>query len=1087
MFPGAFAVVRPSVRPRVSPDLPGLPTRRRIAASTAGADPASGASGVARLPAPAVLASFLGLLLLLVPAPVLAQANEGRIVGRVTSASTGEPVNGATVQVEGTDLGALTDPDGRYSIDVPAGSYTVRVRTIGFAPGTRQVTVPAGETVTADFALATSAVELERLVVTLAADRDVRARELGTDIETIDAEEALQDATVGNFSDLLNSRSAGVTIAQTSGDAGSASKIRIRGATSLTQDNNPLVYVDGVRASNNTAAGPRAIDQGDGQTVSRLDDIAPEDIESIQILKGPTAAAQYGSEAASGVVLITTQHGEEGVAPRFTATTEAGWATNVSDFNDQFFNLTQFGGFTDPEEPSIQQFDPVQNPVTGDVFARHNPIKRNNFFRKGINFDERASVRGGTEGVTYFGSAKFQEDNGPVPNNFSERFSVRGNFTAEPSDRVDISFSSAFMKPKQTVTGSGRSATNPIANAVLGLPTTGFGRNPDGSLGECLGTFVFGDPVEQCERNRGFILARPDKILAVTNATERRRFLGGSTVNFRPIEGWSNRFTAGIDVIEGRDKNIVPLDPDRPFGNRSRGEIDDFRISERGYTLDYAGTYSTRAGDLLSSSTTLGAQFFGRTRQTLSCQGRGGFPGPNATSCGSSITFSTAETVAETNEVGAYVMQQFGFRNYFFTQAAVRVDDNSGFGANEDVIYSPSVNASFVLSDTPFFNVGFIDNLRLRFAWGEAAQAPGPFAADRTFRQVRVEQGGSQVAGLEPLDPGNPDLTAEENEEVEFGLEGSAFNGRMTFKASYFDQEVTNAILNRRVSPGTGFSGPQFINVASVANDGFEGLVSGRVLDRDDLSWDLNVKFQTEEPIVTDMGAIAPIRGDFQLSGMIHEGFAPGSHFGPIAVDAERDANHQVIPESVVLLPGNLDFEGIPNPRFIDNPQPTHQITLSQNIRVFERLSLSTVFDHRGGHSRMSETLASANCFIIDFASGEMCAMRETLPAELQYIMETDIVDAPQLFVSDARFTKFREATLRWQVPTGFLESLGALRGIEAMTLSIGGRNLKTWSDFIGVDPEADLSGGEDAFGNTGTYGTIAPARTFFGSLSVVF
>lgn len=1034
----------------------------------------------------ATLAAFTLLFCsgaLLAPEQGLAQA-EGRLVGTVRS-QAGEPVEGATVLLQGTDIGTFTDQDGRYSLTAAAGEYTVRVQAIGFAASRRTVTISAGQSATLDFNLSTRAVELQNLLVSLAA-AEVQAKELGTDIETINAAEVIEDATISDFSDLLNSRAPGVSISETSGDAGTASKIRIRGATSLTQDNNPLVYIDGVRVSNATGEGPRAIDQGDGQTVSRLDDINPQDIEDIQILKGPTAAAQYGSEAAAGVVIIRTKRGQQGAA-RFRVSSEGGWVSNVSDFGAQHTNLTVHGGFTDPNEPSIQQFNPIQNPVTGDVFARHNALEANPFFRKGFNFEQQLSVRGGQEDVTYYSSAQYQEDKGVTPNNWSKRFSVRGNFTATPTDKIEVSFSSNWIESNQRLTGSGRSATNVIVNSTLGLPTTGFGRNPDGSLGECLGTFLFGSPEEACERNRGFLLARAEKLLEIVNKTERRRFIGSVETNIRPTSWWSNRFSAGADVIEGRDYNIVPLDPDRPLGSRSRGEVDDFRVSQRIFTLDYASTVTPNISDHFSSSTTLGAQFFGNLRETLACQGRGGFAGPSATACNASVNFSTSTELAETNEIGAYVQQQFGFNDYLFTTAAVRIDDNSGFGANQDAIYSPSVNASAVISDMPFFNADFVDNLRLRFAWGKAAQAPGPFAADRTFIPVRIQEGGEQVSGLEPQNPGNPDLRAERNREIEFGLEGSGFGDRLSVKVSYFDQVVTDAILDRRVSPGTGFDGPQFVNIASVENSGVEGLVSGRVMDGENLTWDMNVKVQTEDPVIRDMGGLAPIVSFFQLAGMFHEGYAPGAYYGPVVVDAERDENHEIIPESVEMLPGELDISGIPNPRFIGRPQPTHQITLSQTLRLFQRLSLSAVIDRRAGHMRMDETTASSNCFIRNFAAGELCAMRQTLPPEDQWVMETDIADAPQLFVNDASFTKLREITLRWDLPPSLLQSVGALGAVESATLTIGGRNLHTWTSFPGVDPEADISAGEDAFSNTGMYGTIAPARALFGKITVVF
>lgn len=1034
------------------------------------------------VPAAAALVA-LSLGLLLTPAALPGQGQDGRVVGTVQS-EAGGPINGATVILQGTEFGAFTDGNGQYTLTAPPGDYTIAVHAVGYSDAEKPVTVTAGQTVTVDFALEAAAVDMEEVVVSLSAS-ETRRMEFGTDIERLNAAEQIDDAAITSFSDLLSSRATGVSIEATSGGVGTASKIRVRGATSLTQDNNPLVYVDGVRVSNETGAGPRAIDQGDGQTISRLDDLNPEDIESVQVLKGPTAAAAYGSEAASGVVLIRTKHGSEGDT-RFRTSAEVSSTHNTSDFSPNYFNLTRFTGITDPGDPDIQQFDPIQNPATGDVFARHHPIEQNDLFRTGLNFEGNVSLRGGTDLLNYYGSGNYSEAEGPIPSNNSQNISVRGNFSAHPSPDVDLSINSNYVEKNVRTSGSGRSATNPVANAILGLPQFGYGTREDGSRGDCLATFVFGSPESSCAGRQGNLLATFPKILDVVNKSEARRFMGSIELNVRPTGWWSNRFSMGIDLIDSHDYNLVPLDPDRPFDDRSRGEIDDFRNSERIVTVDYAGTANAGLTDDLSSSTTVGAQYFGRHREMLACQGRGGFAGPTATACSASLTFNTSTEVAEINEVGAYLQQQLRYRDYLFGTAAVRVDDNSGFGENQGAIVSPSVNASAVLSEMPFWDVDFVSNFRLRFSWGKAAQAPGPFDALRTFVPVRIEKGGEQVSGLKPEDPGNPNLKPERNEEFEAGFDASLWEDRVSVRFSYFNQTVTDAILDRRVSPGTGFSGPQFVNIAATENEGVEGVVSGRVIDGDDVDWDVSFQFQTEDPVITDMGDLAPIRGFFQMAGMFHEGYAPGSYYGPIYVDAQRDENHDIVPGSVELAPGNLDFRSNPNFRYQGRPNPTNRQTVSTTLRLFDRLNVSALFNRRAGHRRMNDTGGSRNCFIPDVSGGKLCAFREAMltPAE-QAALEEDVADAPQIFVTDGDFIKWRELTIRYRLPESVLSSV--VGGLQSATVTVGGRNLATWTDYFGVDPEANISGGTDAFSNTGMYGTIGPARTFFGKISVVF
>lgn len=1026
------------------------------------------------------LAGVLVLFLLLFPVSLAGQ--EGFVTGSVTS-QTGEPLEDIVVSVVDTDIGVLTDAEGRYRLEIPAGDHRIEAAgMIGFASSERGVTVAAGEVARVDFVLTPRAVELSEVVVSLSAT-ETRREEFGSDIERLNVDQEVENASVTNFSDLVMGRVTGVTISEGDGQAGVASKIRVRGATSLTQDNNPIVYVDGVRVSNETGAGPQGIAQGDGQTISRLDDLNFEDIADVQVLKGPTAAAAYGSEAASGVVVITTKRGAEG-RPQFRFGSEVSTASNPTEYEANYFNLTANGGITDIDDPTIQQFDPVRNPATGDIFARHNPLEWNDPFRTGVSYNTNLSLRGGLEEFQYYGSGKYDKQNGPLTPSNSERISIRGNFSASPTSAIDLSFSSNYLESDVRTLGTGRGETNMIANAILGLPMYGFGRNPDGSEGDCMGTMVFGFDSSECTRRRGNIFTTFENLEEVVNRHTASRFIGSATLNARPTSWFSNKLVAGIDIIDSRDVNLVPLDPERPLGNRSRGQIDDARNSERIVTFDYAGTVTTTPSDVLRLSSTLGAQYIGRKRNTLTCNGRDGFAGPNATACGASVTFSTGEEIANIVEIGSYLQQTLSYQNYLFATGAVRVDDNSGFGENQGAIWSPSLNGSAVLTRMPFWETDFVSNLRLRFAWGKAAQAPGPFDAITTFAPVRSDQNGTQVLGISPEDPGNPDLRPERNEELELGLDAAFLDDRLALKATYFNQTINDAIVTRRVSPGTGFSGVQFVNIAEVANDGFEALLEARLVEEDDVSLDASLKYSTQDPIVTDLGGLPPIRGFFQMEGMIHEGYAPGSYYGPLYTSAERDENHEIVPGSEVFAEGNLNFPDNPNFRYMGRPNPTNQQSLTATLNLFNRLSVYTMFDRRAGHHRMNDTDGSRNCFIRNISGGRLCAFREAelTPAE-QAALEQDVVDAPQIFVTEADFIKWRELTARYQLPP----SITGRFGLGTASIAVGGRNLFTWTDYFGVDPEADISGGEDAFGNTGMYGTIAPSRYFFARLNFTF
>jgi TonB-dependent starch-binding outer membrane protein SusC len=264
----------------------------------------------------------------LLPAGAMAQG-VGTLSGQVVDQATQQPIPGVQIFLPGTNRGSLTNQQGRYLItNVPAGTVDVRATIIGYSSSTQRVTVQAGETATANFELATSAVAIEGVVVS-AAGREERRREIGNAVSNINVTD-VELAAVPNMSSLLQGRSAGVTVMQSGGTAGSGSRIRIRGSNSVSLSNEPLLVVDGVRV-NNTAES-FTIATG-GQSPSRLNDLNPEDIESIEILKGPAAAALYGTAAANGVIQVTTRRGRAG-ATRWAAYSELGTIQEYTNYED---------------------------------------------------------------------------------------------------------------------------------------------------------------------------------------------------------------------------------------------------------------------------------------------------------------------------------------------------------------------------------------------------------------------------------------------------------------------------------------------------------------------------------------------------------------------------------------------------------------------------------------------------------------------------------------------------------------------------------------------------------------------------------
>ncbi|MGH7127855.1 MAG: carboxypeptidase-like regulatory domain-containing protein, partial [Planctomycetaceae bacterium] len=357
---------------------------------------------------------------------VAAQAT-GSVRGRVTQAGAVRPLVDVQVYVPGTGRGVLTDAEGNFLIEnVPAGEHVVRAELIGFEAAEQPVTVAAGQTATVEIALSTAAIGLDEVVVTGTAGGEQK-RAIGNVVSQVRATEVLDKAIVQNVQGLINGRAANVVIQPGTGMIGSGARVRIRGASSFSLSNEPLLYVDGVRVDNAQGVGPTVQAFGSG-VISRMNDFNPEDIESIEIIKGPAAATLYGTEASNGVIQIITKKGRIG-APQFNFTMRQG--------------IAQFANYHDRVPTNYWR-----NPDTGEIEslnladteeARGTPLWTNGHLQ---NYS--LSVSGGSEGARYYLAGDLDRDTGVEPTNELTRVSMRGNITVYPHEKIDIQANLAY-------------------------------------------------------------------------------------------------------------------------------------------------------------------------------------------------------------------------------------------------------------------------------------------------------------------------------------------------------------------------------------------------------------------------------------------------------------------------------------------------------------------------------------------------------------------------------------------------------------------------------------------------------------------
>ena len=1023
-------------------------------------------------------------------APVSALAQRGTLTGTVTDQTTNVPLGSAQVFILGANVGGLTNSDGRYLIaNVPSGEHRLRAELIGYRSAEEQITVQAGQTVQVNLALTSSPVDLEGLVISVDGS-EARRMEFGTDIERFDAAQTLEQGAVTSLSELLTSRAPGLQVQQGSGGVGTASRITLRGVASMTMASNPIVIVDGIRVNNRTDTGPASIDWSEGRTISRLDDINPNEIADVQVIKGPTATALYGSDAASGVIIITTKTGGVGAA-KFTMTQETGILDDRNDYDTykSYYNFTRFMGITDVNDPVAQQWSATRNPVTGDVWGVISPLTDplTSPLKTGYSTDTNLQVSGGVEGLTYFVAGRFENTSGVIPVNDVERYSLRGNFTASPTDNLEVSFNAAYYSNDVRVAESGRSFRGYSTNGGLGNATTSFGHRPDGSRGDCLATLLRGDPASVCENRQGNLIATFDQLHTIYGGQRTGRSVSSIRTTWRPTSWLSSRLVAGVDHAQMHDLNEFPLDEALPFGPLSLGYVRDNRITNIQRTVEWSNTVQAKLGGDVTSTTVAGVQYFETSEQSVGCIGEGGFASPTANACGAALIRTGYSNRVDNKQLGVYSQQRFGYRNYLYGSAGIRLDDNSAFGFDQGAIWSPSLNGSAVLTEMPFWDWDLFSTVRVRGAWGNAAQAPPPNSAlQRLLPVILTDPNVGDVAGIQSAYPGNPELTAERKSELEMGIDAALLQDRLAIKVTHFRQKTTDAIITRFLAPSSGFRGEQFVNVGELQNNGWEFEVNADLVRTSGLNWSVDLSHTTQNPLVTSMGGLPPLFVSGSR-GFFKEGYAPGSYYGPIVQSAQRDANGTTVPGSMVIKPGDLSGDR----SYLGSPQARNTQHLSTNLELFGGIiRFYTLFERRGDVTKTNEPASQKVTQGGDISGTWHWAFRqERLTAEQQVALEESSTRGSEfrrfVFAEDGSFIRWREVNVSFRIPESAVQRV--LRAGSSATLSVGARNLYVWSDFSGIDPESAIRSGLAGFAGNEEYFTEAIPTKIFVRLQLTF
>ena len=974
-----------------------------------------------------ILAAGAGLLALtLALAPVSAQT-PNTITGTVVSGTTQQPLGGAQVLIEGTEMGSLTDNRGRFLfLNAPSTSVTLRVIMIGYQEAT--ATAAANQPVTIE--LQETAISLDEIVVTGVVGEQA-ARAVGNSIGQVSAADLEELAPAQDVQRMLSATVPGVRVSMGGGEVGAGGTTRIRGIASLSLGAQPLVYVDGVRVNgqeSNSAFGWTAFN-GNAQP-SRIADFNPDEIENIEIIKGPAAATLYGTEASNGVINIITKRGRTG-APRINVTMKQGanfYPDVYNMFPDVYYQCNGVSQTVDVDERlkctagTVASFNVLQ--IDRDVYG-------NEWFQTGHSQSYGADVTGGTQQITYYVSADWDRDEGPVSYNWKNRMSGRANLTYTPSERLELKFGLGAIRS----TAESASAQQALPTAIIwACPAPGCEAGDVNAPSRIDGGF------------RGYIAYLPE---AYEEDIEGFQHVDRTTFTLEarhnPYEWFTHRAIVGGDFNAIRNSelyrqtNRAPAGQFTPWGRKTV-----INMGTSYFSMDYQANATLDLGDALGFTTSGGVQFYQRRESSTLSHGEY-FPVNALETVSSGSTKQAQEDFLENKTFGVFVQEQFAWNDRLFLTGAVRGDDNSAFGTDFDFVVYPKLSGSYVISDEEFFRNAFggVNTMKLRAAWGKAGKQPDVFDAIRTYTPT-VGPEGSSV--LTPENIGNPALEPEVGTEIEMGFDMGLMDDLVAVEFTVYRQRTDEALVRVPVIPSIGFPGVQFRNIGQIQNQGIEIGINGTVFRSDDLGIDLGATFSTFENEVTSLGGQPPIvQSSSSLNRQFHvEGFPLGSMFYKRVVSADLDGSSgrnvatNLMCEGGTTEPGS-NFSaggGAPVPCagapevYWGQPIPNIEAGAYTNIRIGQNLSLYALVDYVGGHHLSLGDISASHRFFIN----SKAILERTDPILLGY-EALGAEGLAQSGVVAGDFVKLRTLAASYSLPSSWAARAGASR--IALTASV--------------------------------------------------
>ncbi len=1012
-----------------------------------------------------VCVALVGLIL---PAIMHAQ---GTVSGRLTDPA-GQPLGDGRLFVVGTGLTASSNADGRYTLrNVPNGTVEIRAIRVGFQEQKKPVVVSSGAAVTVDFAMKQAVVILQDVVTTATGEQ--RKVELGNTIATLgDVGKRVETTPVTNISDLLVAKAPGVNILP-GNMSGSAGQIHIRGTSSLSLTNNPIWVVDGVRYN----AGTGGVSVGGTQS-TLLNSLDPEEIADIEIVKGPSAATLYGTDAANGVIVVTTKKGVAG-ATRWSFYGEGG---AVEDKNKYPTAYAEWGHDTLGVMKRCLNYTVGHN-CTLDSLTSLNVLTTPGLtpLTTGHRDQYGAQVSGGNEVARYFVSGDLENELGPVkmPGHDIETFqaqgtpvrnewiypealqrqSFRGNMSMALSPTFDLNFTSAFTKTNQRLP---EVDNNFFSLEYQSMMSPGF-------VGPGLGVTGVGTRGENLYGNNGYNYG---DIMQDYSEEDIQRTLGSLTANWRPLAWMQNDATVGMDLADRQDPFICRFNECPDQGTLRQGSVGGQTTNNRNFSAKVTSNSTWQARTWMNLKTSVGGEYVNQENDASTASGTNLPPGAQTVAAAAVKSASdNLETAIKT--AGAYIQEQAGLRDKLFLTAAVRTDQNSAFGTNFQRVFYPKVSASWILSDESFFpRLNWLNQVRLRSAYGESGVEPGPTQSFQTVATTTVSVASVDQPGLRANALGNADLRPERSGEFEGGFDARVLNNRVNIEFTYYDKTTHDALIAQPIAPGSAASGGNnaittvLRNLGSTQNTGLELTLNTTLLDNRYVNWDATISGSHNSNKILSLGKDAtgkpnPTIGTGTTRDSLNLPINANYYLPYTFSDANGDGK---ITASEVAVGSAYEYRGY--------TLPADLLSIQSGVDLLSRkLHLQVLLDYKGDYSIFNSSL-SFQCQQSPNPCYDVSNPNASLARQARVVAENlEVPSSTGGFLENGEFWRLREVSGTVSLPERFAARVRA----RDLSLTLAARNLKLWTKYTGGDPEANYSTGD----TESNFATTLPPRYF--------